>query len=295
MIDLRQLRQFIAVAEELHFHKAAARLNMSQPPLTAAVRKLEEEVGTELIERRNRTIRLTAAGAALLDEARRTIRQADRAVDAAREAAQGQTGTVRVSYVGSALYGRLPRLIRRFRQDSPTVRLELREATTAQQVSMLRSRLTDIAVVIPPAGDSADMTIELFDADRLAIAMPRDHRLARSGRIALAALADEPFVFWPAIEGRGFHVQAIRLCTQAGFTPRVVQEAYGMHAVLSLVAVGAGVSLVPASMSTFRADEVVYHPIRAKEARFDRALCWNDPVRAPAVRRFIDLAKALPR
>lgn len=295
MIDLRQLRQFIAVAEELHFHKAAARLNMSQPPLTASVRKLEEEVGAELIERRNRTIRLTAAGAAFLDEARRTIRQADRTVDAAREAAQGQTGTVRVSYVGSALYGRLPRLIRRFRQDSPTVRLELREATTAQQIAMLRSRLTDIAVVIPPAGDSADMAISVFDADRLAIAMPRDHRLARSGRVALAALADEPFVLWPAIEGRGFHVQAIRLCTQAGFTPKVVQEAYGMHAVLSLVAVGAGVSLVPHSMSTFRADEIVYHPIRDKEARFDRALCWTDPARAPAVRRFIELAKALPR
>jgi DNA-binding transcriptional LysR family regulator len=213
VIDLRQLRQFIAVAEELHFHRAAARLNMSQPPLTAAVRKLEKEIGTELIERGNKTIRLTAAGAAFLEEARRTVVQADRAVQVAREAAAGRSGTVRLCYVGSSLYGRLPRLISLYRQEAPGVRLELREATSAQQIRMLREDRADIGLVVMPVPDTADMRLLIFDNDRLAIALPRRHRLA-GRKVKLAALADEPFVLWPAPEGKGF------TCGPSGSAPQ---------------------------------------------------------------------------
>lgn len=287
MIDLRQLRQFIAVAEELHFHRAAARLNMSQPPLTASVRKLEEDVGAELIERGNRTVGLTAAGAVFLEEARRTVAQADRAVAAAREAAQGRSGVVRLSYVGSALYGRLPGCIRRFRQAFPTVRLELREATSAQQVALLRGREADVGVVIPPMPDAGDLILRGFDKDRLVIVLPRSHRLAELDDLPVGSLADEPFVLWPAAEGRGFHLRVIRLCAGAGFVPRIVQEAPQMQAVLSLVAVEAGVSIVPASMSVSRPDDVVYRRIDDADAAFDLSVCWRDQPLAPAVERFI--------
>jgi DNA-binding transcriptional LysR family regulator len=287
MIDLRQLRQFIAVAEELHFHRAAQRLNMSQPPLTASVRRLEEEVGAELIERGNRTVGLTAAGAAFLKEARRTVAQADRAVAAAREAAEGRSGVVRLAYVGSALYGRLPEQIRRFRQEAPTVRLELREATSAQQVGLLRDGQADVAVVIPPLPDAGDLIVEDFDRDRLVIALPRGHHLAAAASLPLESLADEPFVLWPAAEGRGFHLRVVRLCTEAGFVPHVVQEAHQMQAVLSLVAVEAGVSIVPASMSVFRPDDVVYRPIESADAEFALALCWRDQPLQPVVQRLI--------
>ncbi len=288
MIDLRQMRQFIAVAEELHFHRAAARLHMSQPPLTASVRKLEESIGAALIERGNRVVGLTAAGAAFLDEARRTVRQADQAVAAARNAADGRSGTVRVCHVGSALYGQLPALIRRFRRECPAVRLELREATSVQQVDLVRAGRADLAVVIPPLADASDMQLRAMDTDRLAIALPRDHALAAEGRVALDRLAGERFVLWPAAEGRGFHVRVARLCAEAGFVPDIVQEAHGMHAVLSLVAVGAGVSIVPASMSGFRADEVTYHPLEQAEAQFETALCWLPPL-GPAATRFASM------
>ena len=290
MVDLRQLRQFIAVAEELHFHRAAARLNMSQPPLTASIQRLEEEIGAELIERGNRTVRLTAAGSVFLDEARRTVSQADHAIAAAREAAEGRSGLVRLSYVGSALYGRLPKLIRRFRQRCPAVRLELREATSAQQVEMLRDGRCDIGVLIPPVPDAGDLSLTGFDADRLAIALPRGHRLAERGDIPLVLLAEEPFVLWPATEGRGFHVRVVRLCAEAGFVPRVVQEAHQMHGVLSLVAVEAGVSIVPESMSNFQAGNVVYRPIPGPEAEFSLSLCWRDQPLGPAVGRLIAMA-----
>jgi transcriptional regulator, LysR family len=143
MIDLRLLRQFVAVAEELHFHRAAARLHMSQPPLTAAIRRLEDELGSELIVRGNRTLGLTVAGHTLLVEARVTLQQAEQALQRTREAAAGQSGSLQVGYVGSALYGRLPGLIRRFRQQYPQVRLHLQEATSRQQQLWLREQRID--------------------------------------------------------------------------------------------------------------------------------------------------------
>jgi DNA-binding transcriptional LysR family regulator len=288
MVDLRLLRQFVAVAEELHFHRAAARLHMSQPPLTAAIRRLEEEIGSELILRGNRTLGLTAAGAVLLGEARLLLQQADRALLATQDAAAGRTGSIRLGYVGSALYGRLPEVIRNFRQANADVRLELIEATSARQIQMLREKRLDVGVVIPPVFDAEDMQLQPFDTDRLAIALPRTHRLAQGDAVTIAALADEPFVLWPAREGRGFHSQVVRLCAAAGFTPRVVQEAHGMHAVLSLVAVEAGISVVPASMSGFRSEEVAYQHLQGEEAGFELHLCVRSDESLPAVKLFTD-------
>lgn len=292
MVDLRQLRQFVAVAEELHFHRAAARLHMSQPPLTAAIRKLEDDIGSALILRGNRTLGLTAAGQVMLAEARLTLQQAEHALLATRDAAAGRTGTLRLGYVGSALYGRLPQVIRAFRGSHPQVRLELIEATSAQQVRMLREQRLEAGVVIPPVHEAGDMHLHDFDTDHLAIALPRAHRLRRQASVTLPALADEPFVLWPAREGQGFHAQVIRLCAAAGFVPRVVQEAHGMHAVLSLVAVDAGVAVVPASMAGFRSSEIHYQPIEDAAARFALQLCTRAAASSPALQQF--LAAALP-
>lgn len=292
MVDLRQLRQFVAVAEELHFHRAAARLHMSQPPLTAAIRKLEEHIGSALIERGNRTLGLTAAGAVLLAEARLTLQQADHALAATRDAATGRTGSVRLGYVGSALYGRLPQVIRAFRGSHPQVRLELIEATSSAQVTMLREQRLDVGVVIPPVVDAGDMHLQAFDVDHLAIALPRAHRLAQRAPVTLSALAGEPFVLWPAREGQGFHAQVMRLCAVAGVVPRVVQEAHGMHAVLSLVAVEAGIAIVPASMQGFRSDEIVYQPLQGEDSGFALQLCTRHGPITPALQQFLHTAVA---
>lgn len=283
-IDLRLLRQFVAVAEELHFRRAAARLAISQPPLTAAVRRLEAEVGATLIERGQKTVRLTPAGAVLLDEARRLLASAGEALAATRDAASGRRGRVRLGHVGSAMYGRLPGDVRAFRRQHPHVRLDLREMTTASQVAELRSGGLDLAVVVPPLPDEGGLVAAPFDADRLAIALPASHRLARAGGVSVRDLADEPFVSWPREQGRGFHDRVARLCAAAGFAPAVAQEAHGMHAVLSLVAVEVGVAIVPGSMASIRPGEIAYHPIPGEDAAFALALCRREGDPDPATR-----------
>ena len=285
-ITLRAMEQFIAVAEELHFHRAAERLNMSQPPLTSAIRKLEETIGVTLIERGNRVLGLTPAGETFLEEAREILRQADHAITTTIDVAAGKTGVLRLGYVGSALYGRLPDVIRKFRSSHPNVRLELREATTAAQVAALRDGTLDIGVLIPPLINAEDVEQILFDHDRLCIALPKDHPLNKKLDLTLTDLADEPFILWPMVEGRSFHLQVIRLCASAGFVPMVTQEAYGMHAVLSLVSVGAGVSVVPQSMNGFRADQIHYYPLSASKAAFELVLSYRSL--SPSAQAFID-------
>lgn len=284
-IDLRLLRQFVAVAEELHFRRAAERLAMSQPPLTAAIRRLEEAVGATLIERGRKTIRLTAAGATLLDEARRLLAAAGEALAATRDTAAGKRGRVRLGYVGSAMYGRLPGIIRSFRREHPDVRIDLREMTTAGQLAALRAGDLDLAIVIPPFGDEGGFQTAPFDADQLAIALPFSHALARAADVSVADLAGELFVSWPRDQGWGFYDQVARLCAAAGFTPAATQEAYGMHAVLSLVAVEVGVAIVPASMASIRPDEIAYHQIDDDLARFALVLCRSAGEIDPATAR----------
>lgn len=274
-ITLRAMEQFIAVAEELHFHRAAKRLNMSQPPLTSAIRKLEDDIGVTLIERGNRVLGLTPAGKKFVGEARKTLRQAEHAITATLDVAAGRTGVLRLGYVGSALYGRLPNVIREFRANHPKVRLELREATTAAQIAALRDGMLDIGVLIPPLVNAEDVEQTLFDNDHLCMAIPKDHPLGNRQGLTLADLSDEPFILWPVAEGRGFHLQVIHLCANAGFVPKITQEAHGMHAVLSLVSVGAGVSIVPQSMSGFRGEQISYRPLPCSRPEFDLVLGYR--------------------
>ncbi|WP_095448688.1 LysR family transcriptional regulator [Ochrobactrum quorumnocens] len=294
MIDLRKMEQFVAVAEEGHFHRAAHRLGMSQPPLTVAIKRLEEDLGVVLIQRGgNRTMGLTPAGYAFLREARETLRQAHYSICIAQETAAGFNGLLRLGYVGSALYGRLPDTVREFRDTRPDVRLELHEATTATQIARLLNGTLDAAVIIPPIADGEGIELHGFDNDRLCMALPLDHPLSEKEKLTLAELADINFVLWPIIEGRGFHLRVIRLCADAGFVPQIIQEAHGMHAVLSLVSVGAGVSIVPESMSSFRPDRIAYRSITEPQADFELSLAVCEPT--PATTAFVNLATTLPR
>lgn len=276
-VNLRKLEQFVAVAEELHFHRAAARLNISQPPLTSAIRRLEEDLGVTLIERGNRVLGLTPAGQSFLIEAREILHQMDRAIATARDTAAGRVGVVKLGYVGSALYGRLPDVIYSFRAAHPDVRLEMREMTTAMQTKALQSGDLDVGILIPPLPSAEDLELSAFDRDRLCLALPKKHLLRKKQNLSLADLAEEPFVLWPMVEGRGFYLLVIRLCADAGFVPKIAQEAHGIHAVLSLVAVGAGVSVVPESMSSFCTDRIDYRPLQGTEASFALNLAFYEP------------------
>jgi DNA-binding transcriptional LysR family regulator len=298
MIDLRHFRQFIAVAETMNFHRAAERLHMAQPPLTVSIKKIETELGVSLFERGNRITRLTEAGAVFLDEARRAVMQAERAVTEARRAGVGLAGTLRVTFVASAAHDLLPRILRRFRRRHAGVALELREATTTQQVEALRDDLADIGLVVAPILDAPELAIEVIDRDRLVAALPEGHKLAmQEERLALADLAEEPFVLFPARQGPGLYARIAIACGQARFAPRVAQEALQMETIAGLVAGGIGVSLVPASLAALGRPGVVFREVGgsgtpivyelAAAARIERA--------SPLVAAFAETARRAAR
>lgn len=286
MIELRQFRQFVAVAEELSFRKAAERLHMAQPPLTAAIRRIEEELGQVLIERSNRVERLTPAGEVFLIEARRVLTQSQRAVEMARRAGQGLTGSLRVTFVASAARDLLPSILRAFRARHADVALELHEATTAQQVAALREDRADIGIVVVPLPDAAQLTLARLRREELVAALPRRHRLTSRQALRLADLASESWILFPAGFGPGLHARIVDACRLAGFSPRVTQEAVQMETIVSLVAAGMGVSLVPPAMAKPRRSDVRFVRVTGAgtPVRYELALAYARP--SPLVEAF---------
>jgi DNA-binding transcriptional LysR family regulator len=294
-IELRLFRQFVVVAEELNVRRAARRLGMSQPPLSQAMRRLEDELGVELFDRAARRFRLTEAGTALLPEARSALEQAARAVDAARRAARGLSGVLRVRYVGAAAYGVLPEVVRGFRRAHPDVELELLEATTAAQVDALRRAAADVGFVRPPVAGGDELRTETVAREPLVVALPADHPLGSGGAVALRDLADEGFVSFPPAEGPALHALLAAACRDAGFTMRVAQQAVQMHAIVALVAAGLGVALVPASVRRLGLPGVVYRPLEGSaDLSVDLAVVWRRGDPSSVVTRFLDTVRRGP-
>jgi DNA-binding transcriptional LysR family regulator len=280
MIELRQFRQFIAVAEELNFRRAAERLRMAQPPLTAAIRKIERELGTSLIERTNRVTRLTEAGRAFLDEARRTLAQADRAVSVATRAGSGLTGSLRVTFVPSSAHDLLPQILRSFRAEHPDILLDLTEATTGQQVTALIEGRADIGIVMPPLHNAKGLAIRMLLRNQLIAALPDGHPLAHHNTpIQLIELAHEPWVLFPALQGPGLYGRILTACAHAGFIPHAAQEALQMDTIASFVAGGMGVALVPASFALVGRRGVVFRHLigPGTPVDYELGLAYRDP------------------
>jgi DNA-binding transcriptional LysR family regulator len=288
-MELRHLRYFVAVAETLSFGRAAARLHISQPPLSRQIRSLEEALGTPLFNRTRRSVRLTAAGAALLPEARRLLRDADALQTGARQLAAGHVGTLALGFISVAAYNVLPELAPEFRRRHPGIRLTLQEATTDVQLAALLQGELDVGLVLPPVDAPALRYAPLFH-DTLVAAVPA--RRDGKGPIALASLRDAPFILFPRQVGISLHDQIVGACARAGFAPRVEQEAIQMQTIVSLVAAGMGVALVPASLVKLRRTGVVYRPLADASPRIELGIAWRAADDAPAVRAFVDLACA---
>ncbi|MGC4250501.1 MAG: LysR substrate-binding domain-containing protein [Sphingobium sp.] len=254
-MDLRQLRYFVTLAEARNFHRAAERLNMSQPPLTVAIRKLEEELGTALFVRGSRGVTLTPAGRAALDIAREALVQVDRFREVVREGAAGERGRLRVGFVGSATFELLPAIIPQYRRLYPQVELLLEEAVTVELSRKLVSGALDVALVRLPLMEVAAIDVEIIDRDELHAALPESSRFAGADTVSLDALAGEPFVMQSRISA--LHSITLAACQHAGFVPIVAQEAVQLNAVLALVRSGLGVALVPS-----RAIHSVPHGVR---------------------------------
>ena len=260
-MELRQLRYFVAVAEELHFRRAAARLHISQPPLSQQIAALESELGVRLLERTRRRVELTPAGEAFLRDARATLAELDVAVSTARSIDAGQEGVLRVGFVGSALLSIVPTTVQQFRRSRPGAEIELRERSTVEQLRAVSTGLVDVGLVRPPIEADESLHTEVVMRERTVAAIPEGHPLAELRRVPLRRLAAEPLVLFPRRQAPGYHDLLIGRLAATGVTPHVAQYAPEMMTIIGLVAAGIGVSPVPASLSHLAIDGVTYRPL----------------------------------
>lgn len=288
-MELRHLRYFIAVAEELHFGRAAERLHMAQPPLSQQIKKLEEEIGVQLLARTKRKVELTPAGRLFLDEARLTLQQAKRAQRIAQEAEQGVRGRLRVGFVTSACYSILPVLVRRFRKDNPLIDLELMEMTPSRQIEAMDEGTIDVGILRPPI-ESCSLSVKTLMEEPLVVALPIDHRKADQKAISLQTLSEDAFVLFPRHHGPGIFDVIMKACHDAGFTPQVSYSPNEMQTILAYVAAGLGVSLVPQSLSGFHQHSIVYRPLRGSRIRLELALISRREEANPILDLFCELS-----
>jgi DNA-binding transcriptional LysR family regulator len=288
-MELRHLRYFVAVAEALHFGRAAARLSISQPPLSRQIGAFERELGTPLFERGTRGVRLTPAGAALLPEARRLLRDAAALASSASELARGDVGVLNLGFISASAYNVLPAALPAFRRARPGVKLVLHEATSDVQLGSLLDATLDAGILLPPVAHRALGYARLI-SEPLIAALPAARRWP--AKIAIGALSREAFVMFPRRAAPALHDIVLGFCQRAGFAPRIEQEAVQMPTIVSLVAAGMGVALVPASLQRMRRTGVVYRPL-AGAPRVDVGLAWRVADRSPALAAFVAHARAL--
>lgn len=296
-IELRNLRQFVAIAEQGSYRRASEVLFIAQPALSVSIRKLEESVGTTLLKRGARGVTLTEAGVALLADARRAIFHAEQGRQAARMVALGEAGRLRLGFVGSATYTLLPRCVPAFRRKYPDVRLELSEETSIGVLEMLRNNRIDAGFIRGPMSSDPDIDMHDVEIDDLMLVVPADHELAADvpaagiaaagvpaagATVALADCRDEIFIGYSLQRVPGLHGLTLSACGQAGFTPRVDQEATQVQTVVSLVASGLGVALVPACARAFSHPGVRFIALSDAAARRALALSLVMPKTAPS-------------
>lgn len=244
-MELRQLRQLVVLSETLSFHKASVLLNMAQPPLSVAIRKLEKELGAALFTRSSRGVVLTAAGREALVHARDALLAAGKLRASVREIGIGLRGRLRIGFVGSATYTLLPRILPPFRNAFPSVDVTLFETTTVDFMRQLEQRELDVGLIRLPLLEAADVDIVVVERDTLVVALRMDDPLSRRRRIALKTLAERPFILYS--RSSGLHQIVTLACQRAGFIPRVAQQATQVSTMLCLVESGLGVALVPAA------------------------------------------------
>jgi DNA-binding transcriptional LysR family regulator len=264
--ELRHLRYFVAVAEELHFGRAARRLQMAQPPLSQQIRQLEAMVGCPLFERTSRVVTLTPAGEAYLARARRLLAQVRDDLEEAGRIGRGEQGSLDIGFVPSAILLGVPEHIRAFQQDHPAIRLRLHEGFTSRITALLLDREIDIGIV-RDADPHGELTATTLAAEPFVAILPADHPHARDAdAVHAATLRTEPFVFFPRSAGERAHQRNLLPCLEAGFDPRIVQEASNWLSIIHLVGAGLGVTIAPASTGAAAPASVRVLPLLGTQA-----------------------------
>ncbi|MBR8297980.1 LysR family transcriptional regulator [Burkholderia cenocepacia] len=293
--DLRQWRYFVTVADERHFGRAAERLSMTQPPLSQAIRALEDALGVALFVRTKRSVALTAVGAALLPDVRRLLASADALPPLARRLARGEAGSLSLAFVSTADYGLLPSLLRAFGARYPQVRLQLAEATSDVQIDELVAGRIDAGLVIPPVPPRHAGGLSYLPVVRepLVVAMPAGASDApEDAPVQLAEVAALPLVIFPRRLAPGFYDIITGCYGAAGETPHIGQEAIQMQTIVSLVSAGMGVALVPQSLRNLRRTGVVYRPLAGPAPVVETGLVWRTGDVSPVLAGFIDVVRA---
>lgn len=292
-MELRRIQYFVAVAEECHFGRAAARLQMAQPPLSQQIKQLEAEVGAALLTRSTRKVELTAAGHRFLARAREILAAVDDAVDEAVRTADGVLGKLSIGFTGSATYDLLPSLARVLRAELPGIDLDLHgEMLTPDQVSALLDGTLDLAFLRPPVRNS-EVDVRVLRREPLIAVLPGSHALAGRSRVVLADLRNEAFITYPSHNRSVVYESVMDACQRAGFTPRKTHEVGETSTLVSFVAAGLGVALVPASVQHLKITGAHYLPLSGTTQEVELALATRADERSPQVARVRRRAEAL--
>ena len=293
-MELRQIRYFVAVAEELHFGRAAQRVHVAQPALSKQMMNLERELGARLLDRRGRKVELTEAGRVFLERARVVLEGVAEAELAAARAGSGETGRLTIGFTGMALYGVAPRIVKAFGESHPGVDLALREMRTPTMVEALLGRRVDVGFLHPPVGGATGeaLAVEGMVSEPLIAALPEGHELSGLPEVPLGRLAEERFIIVPRDEGPELHESIMGTCRASGLSPTVAnRNAPSQTTALGLVAAGVGVSLVWGCMRNLGRSGVVYRPLAGQTPRLETALAWRRDDPSPVLARFLAVAR----
>jgi len=290
-MELRRLRYFAVVAEELHFGRAAARLNMSQPPLSIQIKKLEDEIGVTLFIRK-RHIELTPAGKEFLEYARNALQQVQLGIRSAKRVHLGELGQLNVGFISSMGYTYIPALLAVFRKRRPDVELALNDLDTWSQFAAIKKGSLHVGVVRGPVDEPGISSVTVL-TERLVVAMPINHRHSSARKVSIRDLAHDSFILSPRNISRPLNREVLRLCQRVGFTPHVSQEAIQLHVVVSLVSAGIGIAIVPESTQLLPVPGVVFRPLAERDGRAHIAVVFRTVSPSPLVREFVDVAQRL--
>lgn len=291
-MELRHLRYFIAVADELNFTRAAQHLGISQPALSSQIKQLESELGAPLFRRAARSVELTDSGKLMLEEARIILAEVERAKTGVARRARGETGTINIGSAGATYFHPLiPTIIREFRKEHPGVVLTPEESNTSMLVARLRAGAIDLAFLRPPISDTDGLKFELLVKEPILMVLPAAHRLARAKSAPLSALAQEPIILFTRAINPPVYDAILAAFARAGFNPHLAQEAPQVPSAIPMVAAGLGVTLVPESMSRLRHDGVVFVPVEGPALPAEICLAYARTQRSVAVKNFVAVAR----
>ena len=292
VVELRHLRYFVAVAEELHFGRAAKRLHIVQPTLSTQIQRLEAEVGVQLLHRTKRSVGLTEAGRVFLEEARQALEHSERAVRSAKRAAAGEMGRLNVGVTPNATYGVLTDVVTLFRERCPDAAVVPREMHSTAQIEALREGSVEVGFLRLPAGrEYEDVEVEFFAREPLMAVLPKSHPLAAEKRVQLESLADEAFLIPDRGLEPGYYEQLVAICESADFVPKVAQETTEIQVGMALTATGGYVGLLPASTRHLKMTGVVAKRLVEPVPEIELSVAWRSGTLSPVARTFLDMAK----